>query len=85
MEILGKDASRLTAGDRKNLGVVLSDSGFSTYLSVKDIYCILKSMYKEFDGKWFQNQCRRFKLPPDKKLKEYSTGMKAEGGGSPEP
>ncbi len=78
VEILGKDASRLTARDRKKLGVVLSDSGFSTYLSVKDISCILKSMYKEFDGKWFQDQCRRFKLPPDKKLKEYSTGMKAK-------
>lgn len=78
VEILGKDAGRITAKDRQKLGVVLSDSGFSAYFSIKDIFCILKNMYKEFDGNWFMEQCRHFQLPQDKKLKEFSTGMKAK-------
>ena len=38
VEILGKDAARLTPRDRQKLGVVLSDSGFSACLTVKDIF-----------------------------------------------
>ena len=78
VEILGKDVARLTARDRQKIGVVLSDSGFSTIFTVKDIFYILKNMYKEFDGNWFMQQCQRLKLPQDKKIKDFSTGMKAK-------
>ena len=78
VEILGKDAGRMSAKDRQRLGVVLSDSGFSSFFSVRDVHCILKNMYKEFDSGWFTEQCRRFRLPQDKKIKEFSTGMKAK-------
>ena len=40
--ILGKDRKDFTAKDKEELGVVLSDSGFSGYLKIKDIiplYC----------------------------------------------
>ena len=40
--ILGKDISEFTAEDRQNIGVVLSDSGFSGYLKIKDIVPVLK-------------------------------------------
>lgn len=78
IEILGKDISCLTASDRQGIGVVLSDSGFSNTLSVKDVFYILKSMYKEFDDSWFKQQCRRLKLPWDKRIRDFSTGMKAK-------
>lgn len=35
--ILGKDRKDFTAKDKEELGVVLSDSGFSGYLKIKDI------------------------------------------------
>lgn len=78
VEILGKDAANLMAQDRQKLGVVLSDSGFSSLLTVKDVFCILKNMYREFDSEWFLSQCRHFKLPQDKKIDDFSTGMKAK-------
>ncbi|MCI9487405.1 MAG: ABC transporter ATP-binding protein [Lachnospiraceae bacterium] len=76
--ILGKDLREFTPKDRENLGVVLSDSGFSGYLTVKDILPILKNLYKNFDASFFAEQLRRFRLPPDKKIKDFSTGMKAK-------
>ena len=76
--ILGKDLREFTPKDRENLGVVLSDSGFSGYLTAKDIIPILKNLYKNFDASFFAEQLRRFRLPPDKKIKDFSTGMKAK-------
>lgn len=76
IEILGKHPGELTAQDREEIGVVLADSGFSGYLSVKDLLPVLESMYKSFDRKKFVDACKKFSLPMDKKIKEFSTGMK---------
>ena len=51
--ILGKDLQRFTPEDKENLGVVLSDSGFSGYLTIKDIVPVLKKMYRNFDDSFF--------------------------------
>ena len=74
----GKDVTTLPAKEKENIGVVLSDSGFSSYLAVKDIVCIMKSMYKNFRKEEFLERCKRFGLPMNKQIKEFSTGMKAK-------
>ncbi|MGN1343968.1 MAG: AAA family ATPase, partial [Traorella sp.] len=51
---------------------------FSGYLSIENIIPILKKMYLRFDETYFRNQCHRFNLPQNKKIKEFSTGMKAK-------
>lgn len=76
--VFGKDIQSFTAKDKENLGVVLSDSGFSGYLTVKDIIPILKNLYRNFNYTFFINQIRRFQLPLNKKIKDFSTGMKAK-------
>jgi ABC-2 type transport system ATP-binding protein len=76
--LLGKDINDLTIKEKEKIGVVLSDSGFSGYLRIKDIVPILKSMYSAFDEPFFNEQVRRFQLPVDKKIKDFSTGMKAK-------
>lgn len=76
--ILGKDMKDFTAKDKENLGVVLSDSGFSGYLIIKDIIPILQNMYSKFDKSLFIEQVQRFRLPMNKQIKEFSTGMKAK-------
>ncbi|MEF2879382.1 MAG: ABC transporter ATP-binding protein [Blautia sp.] len=78
IRILGKDLQNFTPEDKEQLGVVLSDSGFSGYLTIHDIIPILKNMYRKFDEKFFTEQVRRFQLPLDKQIKEFSTGMKAK-------
>lgn len=76
--IFGKDIENFTATDRENIGVVLSDSGFSGYLTPKDYIPVLKQMYKNFQKDYFSEQLDRMKLPLDKKIKDFSTGMKAK-------
>lgn len=76
VELFGKRPEEITPEDKEWLGVVLADSGFSGYLSIRDLIPVLKAMYHQFDQTYFEEQCRRFELPMTKKIKEFSTGMK---------
>ena len=76
--LFGRTPDQFTKEDRQKIGVVLADSGFSGYLSVKDVLPVLKSMYTGFDQMRFEDLCRRFDIPMEKKIKEFSTGMKSK-------
>lgn len=78
IEVLGKSVSELTKEDKENIGVVLSDSGFSGYITVKDIIRILSALYSQFDKDAFLNGCDKYRIPLNKKIKEFSTGMKTK-------
>ncbi len=78
IEILGKDSSQFSAKEKQELGVVLSNAGFSGYLTIKDIVPVMGSLYARFDKTFFLEQVRRFGLPDNQKIKEFSTGMKAK-------
>ncbi len=78
INIFGKDARELSVKDRQKIGVVLSDSGFSGYLTINDIIPILSQLYANFDKPFFMRQMQRFQLPANKKIKDFSTGMKAK-------
>lgn len=76
VEIFGKNARELAPQDKERIGVVLADSGFSGYLCVKDIIAMLESMYHKFQKEDFLEMCKKYQVPLDKKIKEFSTGMK---------
>ena len=76
VEVFGKKAADLGKKDREQMGVVLSDSGISEYLSVEDLIPVMKNLYTKFDEKSFRERCERFNLPCHKKIKDFSTGMK---------
>lgn len=78
IRIMGRDIGEFGVGDRQKLGVVLSDSGFSGYLTVADTVPILSNLYKDFDKPFFLEQIKKGGLPDNKKIKEFSTGMKAK-------
>lgn len=78
IRIFGKERSGLNQTDRQRIAAVLSDSGFSGYLTIRDIISILVHMYRHFDREYFQHQVKRFDLPENKMVKEFSTGMKAK-------
>lgn len=75
---LGQDSLKLTAKNKSMIGVAMSDSGLSSYLSAGEICSILKNMYDTFDEKRYLELCTKGELPLDKQLKEFSTGMKAK-------
>lgn len=78
IRIFGKEQGELTVKDRQKIGVVFADSGFSGYLTVSDIVPVLANLYTDFDKAFFLKQAKRFELPLRKKIKEFSTGMKAK-------
>ncbi len=76
VEVFGKAAKNLTAKDREQIGVVLADSGFSGYLRIKDLMPVLDTLYTDFSREQFMAGCERMELPINKKIREFSTGMK---------
>ena len=76
-EVFGKDAASLTADDRRNIGTVMAESGFSGYLKVRDVEKMLQAFYPAFDSAFFLQKCRDSGIPLDKQIKDFSTGMKA--------
>lgn len=76
IDVFGKPLESMSVKEKEQIGVILSDSGFSGYLSIKDLLPILRNMYPEFQKDWFIHECKRFRLPMDQKIKEFSTGMK---------
>lgn len=78
VNILGKPIQQFTAKDKQDLGVVLSDSSFSGYLTINDIIPIIENLYENFDKEFFIEQVKKFQLPRNKRIKNFSTGMKAK-------
>lgn len=76
--IFEKDINEITAKDKQKIGVVLSDSGFSGYLTVNDILPVMDSLYEKFDRKVFLQNAEKFGLPLRKQIRGFSTGMKAK-------
>ena len=78
IELFGKRMNEITVADKKKMGVVLAESGFSGYLSIRDLIPILSAMYYSFEKEKFESYCKQYDLPLDKKIKNFSTGMKAK-------
>lgn len=78
IQIFNKNLQEFQVQDKQKLGVVLSDSGFSGYLTVDDVIPVLAHLYDTFDRSFFLQQLQKFGLPRRKKIREFSTGMKAK-------
>lgn len=78
IEVFGKNPRELGKEDKNRIGVVLSDSGFNEYLTVKDLVAVMNIMYEKFDRVRFEERCRMFQIPENKRLKNFSTGMRAK-------
>lgn len=74
----GKMPDKLSKEEKENIGVVLSDSGFSGYLTVSDAIAVMKSKYSKFSKEAFIERCKHFDIPLNKKIKDFSTGMRAK-------
>ena len=78
ISVLGSEGGELSPAVKQKIGVSLAESGFSSQLSIEDMKHILSKMYREFDRQLFTKQCEKMKLPEKKKMKDFSTGMKAK-------
>lgn len=78
IRVFDHESKELPETLKQEIGVFLAESGFSGELTVNDVKHILKKMYHSFDENYFIQQGENLKLPMNKKIKEFSTGMKAK-------
>jgi len=78
VRVFGREARELTPRDKEKIGAALSDSMFSTQLTVGDVIAVLRAMYRDFNEAFFRDMCARLNLPLKKQMKDFSTGMKAK-------
>lgn len=78
IRIFGKNPEELCRKDKEKIGTVFSEGGFSGYLTVSQTAEVMASLYPAFHRKEFERQCIRFRIPVDKKMKDFSSGMKAK-------
>ncbi len=76
IKIFGKDSRNLTKEDREQIGVLLDDSFFSPILNVNDINNLMKNFYHNWNEKLYYDTIKKFKIPCNKQIKEFSSGMK---------
>lgn len=71
--ILGKDEKSI---DKNEIGVVFDECRFHESFTAKDINQVLKSIFQRWNEPQFFDYLNRFEVPSNKKLKEFSRGMK---------
>ena len=76
VKILGNDIEDKDGSWREQIGVVFDECNFPQELRVKDIWNILKNIYKTWNDTEFMGYLTRFGLPLEKKVKDLSKGMK---------
>lgn len=78
VEVFGKNPNELSPEEKCEIGTVLAESGFSGYILVKDVSRIMAAMYPGFKKEEFERNCKKYGIPMDKKIKEFSSGMKTK-------
>lgn len=76
IKIFGKDYLQEESILKEEIGVVLDNMFFPEVLTPKDINCIMKDIYKNWDFNLYKSYLERFKLPINKKLNTFSKGMR---------
>lgn len=78
VSVLGTTADKLTALDKQKIGVSMAEAGFSKQFRLVDVKQILAKLYTDFNKTEFEKKCQELGLPENKKLRDYSTGMRAK-------
>ena len=74
--ILGKDNVADERAAKLEVGVVLDECFFNDSLRPKDLKRILGPVYPTWDDNLYADYLKKFKLPEEKLIKEFSRGMK---------
>lgn len=76
VRVLGKEPDTENKLLKEQIGVVMDECNFPEYMTTGNIGRTLNSCYRTWNQNSFDQYCRKFGLPDDKPVKEYSRGMK---------
>lgn len=63
---------------KQKIGVVLDGVNQNPYLKCKDMDCIMKKIYKNWDSRKFFQYLKTFQISQEKKVKDLSKGMQVK-------
>lgn len=78
ISVLGMPLEKNEITIKDKIGIVMNDGCFYEALSLIKMKNIISKFYTQWDEKAFQHYMDYFHLPPQKKVKELSTGMRAK-------
>ena len=76
VRVLGREVAAEDPACREDIGVVLDEASFHDPLKAPQVGKILSGVYRNWDAALFDAYLDRFQLPRNKKIKEFSKGMK---------
>ncbi len=76
IRLLGRDSTGEGRAVREDIGVVLDESLFHDSLKPPQVSKILSKVYRRWDSALFTQYLKKFSLPEEKHIKEFSRGMK---------
>jgi len=76
IRIQGRSMKDDEIGIKEEIGVVFDENSFPETLNLKTLHKIMPSIFRKWDAQRFEELAGRFGLPFDKKIKDFSKGMK---------
>lgn len=76
IQILNRTPDESNNSWKEEIGVVFDDCNYPGDLKIPDIHNMLKHIYRTWDEHKFMEYMQRFELPMNKRVKEFSKGMK---------
>ena len=76
IEIFGKSDTQAAESIRNQIGVVFDGNSYPDVLSARKLNRILSKIYQTWDEHKFFSLLEKMSLPADKKIKQFSKGMK---------
>ncbi len=76
IEVFGEDCRTMKREAWEEIGVVLDSCGFSEELTAAHVGRIMAGIYRSWDGAEFERLLANYHVDRNKRVKEYSRGMK---------
>ncbi len=76
INVFGLDNIKDEREIKERIGVVFDDIYFARHLNVKEIASQMRGFYRNWSNDEFNSYIKRFKLPTNKKVGDFSRGMK---------
>jgi len=76
IKVFGLDNIKHEKEIKNRIGFVFDENYFYEELTVAEMKRVIAPLYKNWDDGAFNRYLKKFSLPPDKKIKELSKGMK---------
>jgi len=75
VKVFGRDMTDSSTDIRDDIGVVYDTNAFPTYLTPTKISSAMRHIYSKWDNALFKEYLKKFKIPENQKIKEFSRGM----------